>query len=260
MEKRIGGWVTTHPITLGPPSAPIHRAEAALLTPRSGAPDPGAKGWGTLLIVWWSLLKPRVWSGIPNQQYRVSPAPSSRSPSLSVPKSQPGVATSGGWGLEGSSWGRGRRAGLAGAGGSPGQACKIIVTLLFLLLVPSRAFVLAGPSGRRPGCPPIPECERACVRPPFPSLSRKNKEAEGVRFPPRFAPLRGPEDPQYLPRREGAGAGPLLGGLPRAGATRRGGCRRIRRAARRASLSRPSYRRRCRRRAPLCSAPAGLRL
>lgn len=106
---------------------------------------------------------------------------------------------------------------------------------------------------------PVPECERTCgclPCPPLPSLSRKNKEAEGSPFPPGFAPLRETPAPQYLPCREGAGAGPLLGGLPRAGAARRGGCRRIRGAARRASLSRPSRRRR--RRAPLRSAPAGL--
>lgn len=172
------------------------------------------------------------------------------------PVTAPGVASPPAGPLKGPAGGGG--GGPDWGGGSPGEACKIIVTLL--LLVPSRAFVLAGPSGRRPGCTPrpVPESERACVRPPLPSLSRKNKEAEGAPFPPGFAPLREPAAPQYLPRREGSGAGPLLGGLPRAGAARRGGCRRIRGAARRASLSRPSRQRR--RRAPLRSAPAGLGL
>lgn len=114
-----------------------------------------------------------------------------------------------------------------------------------------------------PGLPPSPrrfpsanERVSALPCPPLPSLSRKNKEAGGAPFPPGFAPLREPPVSQYLPRWEGAGARPLLRGLPRAGAARRAGCRRIRGAARRASLSRPSCRRCCR--APLRSAPAGL--
>ena len=49
-KTRVGGWVTRHPITPGPPSAPIQHAGAALLTPRSGAPEPGGEGWGALLM------------------------------------------------------------------------------------------------------------------------------------------------------------------------------------------------------------------
>lgn len=95
----------------------------------------------------------------------------------------------------------------------------------------SGAFVLAGRAGgARLPPPPGSRVQRAGVA--LPSLSRKNKEAEGAPFPPGFAPLREPQVPQYLPRREGAGAGPLLGGLPRAGAARRAGCGRIPGAAR----------------------------
>lgn len=109
----------------------------------------------------------------------------------------------------------------------------------------SGAFVLAGRAGGA-RLPPPPAPERPARR-RLPSRSRKHKEAEGVPLPPRFAPLREPRGPQYLPRREGAGAGPLLGGLPRAGAARRAGCGRIR--------GPPGRQPRRRRRAPL--APPG---
>lgn len=113
----------------------------------------------------------------------------------------------------------------------------------------SGAFVLAGRAGgARLPPPPGSRVQRAGVA--LPSLSRKNKEAEGAPFPPGFAPLREPQVPQYLPRREGAGAGPLLGGLPRAGAARRAGCGRIRGAARPPALRPP----------PAALALAGLRL
>lgn len=139
-------------------------------------------------------------------------APVPDPPSRSVPQLQPRGGLSAGWGLEGSSWGRGRRAGLGGT--SPGEACKIIVTLL--LLVPSRAFVLAGPSGRRPGCPPTsyPSANARVSALPSPPSRAKTKRRREPRFPPGLRPSAGPRPPNIYP----AGKAPVPGRCS-------GGCR-----------------------------------
>lgn len=137
----------------------------------------------------------------------------------------------GGCDLKGSTLGKGGRAGLGGPLPHPPTSQQNNSHPPPPPRGLSGAFVLAGRAGgaRRPP-PPGSRAPRAGVA--LPSRSRKNKEAEGAPFPPGFAPLREPQAPQYLPRREGAGAGPLLGGPPRAGAARRAGCGRIRGAAR----------------------------
>lgn len=120
-NRWLGDHTPHHP--RAPQAPPANMRESSLADPQVWSTQARSEGVGGSAN---ALVNPTEAPGF-GREFRINsigctPAPQSRTPSLSVPKSQPGVAAPAGWGLERSSWGRGRRAGLGGP--PPGKSAK----------------------------------------------------------------------------------------------------------------------------------------